>query len=268
MVEGGGHRRRGVVGDAGGNAARGIGLDRCSRTSTSITCSTCGPTSGGGTRAATSSSCASPTTTSWAFSMGDAARFLGELREQAREVWLGAGTREDAADRVRAVRRRATAERGVGKPETFEFLGFTHICGKTRQGRFKLKRITEQEAVARKAARAQGRRCGGACTCRSPSKGAGSARSFEDTYNYYAVPGNFHAVAAFRDQVDPPLVSGASAPQPAQSPDLGADAPPRSLDGYPPPRSCIPGLTRASTLVPKAGAQCVRERPTRPRSSW
>ena len=62
----------------------------------------------------------------------------------------GAGTREDAADRVRPVRRRATAERGLGKPETFRFLGFTHICGKTRTGRFMLKRITDSKRLRAK----------------------------------------------------------------------------------------------------------------------
>jgi hypothetical protein len=31
---------------------------------------------------------------------------------------------------------------GLGKPETFDFLGFTHICGKTRDGRFGLRRVT------------------------------------------------------------------------------------------------------------------------------
>jgi hypothetical protein len=32
------------------------------------------------------------------------------------------------------------ARRGLGKPETFKFLGFTFICGRSRQGRFVLKR--------------------------------------------------------------------------------------------------------------------------------
>lgn len=31
-------------------------------------------------------------------------------------------------------------KRGVGKPETFAFLGFTFICGKSRKGRFQLQR--------------------------------------------------------------------------------------------------------------------------------
>jgi RNA-directed DNA polymerase len=33
--------------------------------------------------------------------------------------------------------------RGEGKPETFDFLGFTHMCGRTRTaGRFTVKRKT------------------------------------------------------------------------------------------------------------------------------
>jgi len=37
---------------------------------------------------------------------------------------------------------RYRAARGLGKPETFDFLGFTHICGKSKTGRFWLKRVT------------------------------------------------------------------------------------------------------------------------------
>jgi group II intron reverse transcriptase/maturase len=42
-----------------------------------------------------------------------------------------------------AVERRA--ERGLGRPETFDFLGFTHYCGKTRSGHFKVKRRTSKK---------------------------------------------------------------------------------------------------------------------------
>ena len=41
-----------------------------------------------------------------------------------------------------AMRPSERAARGVGKPETFDFLGFTHICGKGKGGQFWLKRIT------------------------------------------------------------------------------------------------------------------------------
>jgi len=38
-----------------------------------------------------------------------------------------------------AAKKRRSRPPGLGKPETFDFLGFTHICGKTRNGRFQLK---------------------------------------------------------------------------------------------------------------------------------
>jgi hypothetical protein len=40
--------------------------------------------------------------------------------------------------------------RGQGKPETFAFLGFTHICGKTRSGRFTVLRQTIRQRLQAK----------------------------------------------------------------------------------------------------------------------
>ena len=42
------------------------------------------------------------------------------------------------------------ARRGQGRPETFDFLGFRHYCGKTRDGRFVLKRKTRADRLGRK----------------------------------------------------------------------------------------------------------------------
>ena len=78
----------------------------------------------------------------------DAERFLADLRERFAEFGLELASGEDAADRVRTVRRRATrASWGLRKPETFDFLGFTHICAKDRRGRFKLKRVTSKKKM-------------------------------------------------------------------------------------------------------------------------
>jgi group II intron reverse transcriptase/maturase len=46
--------------------------------------------------------------------------------------------RTAAADRAR---------RGLGKPETFNFLGFTHICARSRAGRFQLRRRTRRDRM-------------------------------------------------------------------------------------------------------------------------
>ena len=47
------------------------------------------------------------------------------------------------------------AQRGLGKPETFNFLGFTFICGKSRQGKFLLKRKTRRDRMRAKLQRDQ-----------------------------------------------------------------------------------------------------------------
>ncbi len=72
----------------------------------------------------------------------DAQRFLTELRERFAKFGL-----ELHPDKTRLIEfgRHAAwrpAARGLGRPETFDFLGFTHLCGKSKKGRFWLRRIT------------------------------------------------------------------------------------------------------------------------------
>ena len=38
-------------------------------------------------------------------------------------------------------------KQGLGKPETFDFLGFTHFCGVSRQGRFLIHRKTRRDRL-------------------------------------------------------------------------------------------------------------------------
>ena len=40
--------------------------------------------------------------------------------------------------------------RGQGKPETFDFLGFTHYCSKSRNGKFRVKRKTSKKKFTKK----------------------------------------------------------------------------------------------------------------------
>jgi RNA-directed DNA polymerase len=71
----------------------------------------------------------------------DAQRFLAELRERFAKFALELHpdkTRLIEFGRFAAARRRA---RGLGKPETFDFLGFTHLCASMRDGRFWVRRI-------------------------------------------------------------------------------------------------------------------------------
>jgi len=73
---------------------------------------------------------------------GDAERFLAELRERFARFGLTLHpdkTRLLEFGRFADTNRRA---RGDGKPETFNFLGFTHSCATTRNGRFTVLRQT------------------------------------------------------------------------------------------------------------------------------
>jgi len=87
--------------------------------------------------------------------------------------------------------------RGLPKPETFVFLGLTHICAKDGRGRFKLQRVTSTKRM-----RAKLRAVKTELTRRMhlpiPEQGAWLARVLHGHYNYYAVPDNGRALNAFR----------------------------------------------------------------------
>ncbi len=77
----------------------------------------------------------------------DATLFLTELRERVGKFSLALHpekTRLIEFGRYAAERR---GRRGEGKPETFSFLGFTHICGISRKGRFVLTRKTRRDRM-------------------------------------------------------------------------------------------------------------------------
>ena len=130
----------------------------------------------------------------------DAERFLQELRDRFAQFGLGLHpdkTRLIEFGRFAARDRRA---RGDGKPETFDFLGFTHICAKTRKGRFTLKRVTIKKRMRAKlqAVKAELRR---RMHLPIPEQGRWLGAVVQGHLNYYAVPGNSDAIGAFRDQV-------------------------------------------------------------------
>ena len=129
----------------------------------------------------------------------DAERFLADLRERFAEFNL-----ELADEKTRliefgrfAVQRRK--ERGLGRPETFDFLGFTHCCAKTQNGRFLLKRITISKRMRAKL-RAVKTELMRRRHLPVPEQGQWLASVVRGHNAYYAVPGNIDAVKAFRDQ--------------------------------------------------------------------
>jgi len=131
----------------------------------------------------------------------DAERFLAAWRERlvafglelhpdkTRLIEFG----RDAADHRKA--------RGESKPETFDFLGFTHICGTTRKtGRFIVKRQTIRRRFSAKLAvikEALRRRWHEPV----PTTGRWLKAVVQGYFNYHAVPGNMDSLNSFRTQV-------------------------------------------------------------------
>jgi RNA-directed DNA polymerase len=80
----------------------------------------------------------------------DAERFCSDLRGRLAEFSLELNVEKTRLIEFGRFAAGNRAERGLGKPETFQFLGFTHICATTRNGRFKLKRITDKKRMRAK----------------------------------------------------------------------------------------------------------------------
>ena len=72
----------------------------------------------------------------------DARRFWDEMRERLREFSLSLHPEKTRLIQFGRFAADNRARRGLGKPETFNFLGFTFICGKSRKGKFLVPRRT------------------------------------------------------------------------------------------------------------------------------
>src|SRR6202161_4332590 len=86
---------------------------------------------------------------------------------------------------------------GLGKPETFDFLGFKHICGKTKKGRFLVLRQTVRNRMQTKllAVKTELRR---RMHDPIPEVGEWLKSVVGGHIRYFGVPGNGHAMAHFR----------------------------------------------------------------------
>ena len=130
----------------------------------------------------------------------DARRFLDEMRERLKEFALTLHpekTRLIEFGRFAAERRK---RRGLGKPETFNFLGFTFICGKTRAGKFQIKRKTRRDRMRAKLKMIKGemwRRM----HLPIPIQGKWLWHVVRGYFNFHAVPTNFRALVVFRTDI-------------------------------------------------------------------
>jgi RNA-directed DNA polymerase len=129
----------------------------------------------------------------------DARRFLDELRGRLAKFGL-----ELHPDKTRLIEfgrhaDRLRRARGLGRPETFNFLGFTHICATSTAGRFWIRRITIAKRLQAKL-KALNEQLKQRRHEPVPVQGRWLASVLRGHMAYYAVPGNTDAVKAFRYQ--------------------------------------------------------------------
>jgi len=90
--------------------------------------------------------------------------------------------------------------RGDRRPETFAFLGFTHYCARSRDGRFVVKRRTDRKRLTRKlhTVRTEQRR---RMHAPLPDQHRWLCSVLRGHYRYYGLPSNWHALDGFYDEV-------------------------------------------------------------------
>jgi len=130
----------------------------------------------------------------------DARRFLEEMRKRLGEFALSLHpekTRLIEFGRFAAERRKRC---GLGKPDIFNFLGFTFICGKTRTGQFQIKRKSRADRMRAKLReiKVMLRRC-----MHQPisEQGKWLGQVIRGYFNYHAVPTNGRALDVFRHRI-------------------------------------------------------------------
>lgn len=128
----------------------------------------------------------------------DAEAFLRALEGRMRKFGLELNTEKTRMIEFGRFAVENRAKRGEGKPETFEFLGFTHICARRRKdGRFTVRRKTIAKRLRKKV---KGVTEELKRIRHSPVSEQGKwLRSvINGYYNYHAVPGNYQALNKFR----------------------------------------------------------------------
>ena len=130
----------------------------------------------------------------------EAKRFLEELRERFRKFSLELHSEKTRLIEFGRFAARDRQRRGQRKPETFNFLGFTHSCGKTRKGKFVVLRRTMRQRLQAKLKAIKTvlwRRMHDTI----PEAGAYLRTVIAGHMRYYGVPRNGPALTSFRSAV-------------------------------------------------------------------
>jgi RNA-directed DNA polymerase len=130
----------------------------------------------------------------------DARRFLEEMRERLGEFALTLHPEKTRLIEFGRYAADSRKRRGLRKPETFNFLGFTFICGKSRRGGFLVKRKTRRDRMRAKL-QAVKQELRQRMHQPIPQQGKWLKQVVAGYFRYHAVPTNSRALATFRDEV-------------------------------------------------------------------
>ncbi len=127
----------------------------------------------------------------------DAEQFKEALVERFQKFNL-----ELHADKTRLIEFGRFAEqnrkrKGLGKPKTFDFLGFTHICGRTRKGKYVVLRHTKKKGLQKKLTEL-GKELQRRLHRPVPLVGKWLGSVLHGHYRYFGVPGNGRKLESFR----------------------------------------------------------------------
>src|SRR5699024_1869406 len=130
----------------------------------------------------------------------DARRFLAQMQARMRQFGLTLNASKTRLIEFGRFAHQQRQRRGQGKPETFDFLGFTHCCGVDRRGKFQLIRLTMKKRmrVTLAAIRAELMRRRHQPV---PVVGKWLRTVVQGYFAYYAVPTNLYRLDGFRSEV-------------------------------------------------------------------
>jgi len=130
----------------------------------------------------------------------DAQRFVVDMRERLAKFALSLHPEKTRLIEFGRFAAQDRQSRGLSKPETFNFLGFTHICSRSHRGAFQLKRQTRRDRM-----RARLRAIKDELTRRRhepiPIQGKWLGQVVRGYFAYHAVPTNSKCLGAFRHYV-------------------------------------------------------------------
>jgi group II intron reverse transcriptase/maturase len=130
----------------------------------------------------------------------EAKRFLEAMRERFAKFGLALHPQKTRLIEFGRYAAQRCKKQGLGRPETFDFLGFTHCCSKTRQGGFKILRLTIKKRLRATLAAIRDK----LIKKRHESieqVGAWLTKVLRGYFNYHAVPDNLKRLKGFRHGV-------------------------------------------------------------------